>query len=80
MPTKTSWMNSMAVAALLLLVLSGCASSTLPLPPVISSSPKPTLLPASVSRIDPQSSQIWLREVENYLSEVDLLLSGETLK
>lgn len=68
------------VAALLLLSLAGCASNTPTMPPVIASRPQPTPLPASVSRIDPQSSQPWLREVESFLSEADLLLNGETTK
>ena len=61
-------------------MLSGCASSSLPSPPVIGTKPQATPLPASVSRIDPQSSQAWLREVESYLSEVDLLLKDEMPK
>lgn len=73
--TKRSWPRSTAAAALLLVMLSGCASSSLPTSPVIASRPQPTPLPASVSRIEPQSSQAWLHEVESYLNEVDSLLS-----
>lgn len=80
MPTKRNWPCSMAGAALLLAMLSGCASSSPPSPPVIGTKPQATPLPASVSRIDPQSSETWLREVESYLSEVDSLLSSETPK
>lgn len=80
MPTKRNWPCSMAAAALLLVMLSGCASNLPPLPPVIRTKPQATPLPASVSQIDQQSSQTWLREVESYLSEVDLLLSSETPK
>ncbi|TWD86372.1 hypothetical protein FB547_104316 [Variovorax beijingensis] len=70
----------MAVAALLLAMLSGCASSLLPSPPVIGTKPQATPLPASLSRIDPLSWEAWLREVESYLSEVDSLLSSEMPK
>lgn len=80
MPMKRNWPQSKAVAALLLAMLTGCANSLPPMPPVIASRLQPTPLPASVSRIDPQSSQTWLREVESYLNEVDSLLSSETLK
>ena len=78
MLTNRRWPRSMSAAALLLAMLSGCASSTLPTPPVIGTKPQPTPLPASASRIDPRSSQGWLREVESYLNEVDSLLSSET--
>lgn len=80
MPTKRSWLCWMAAAALLLAMLSGCASNMQPSPPVIGTKPQATPLPASVSRIDPQSSRPWLHEVESYLSEVDSLLRGETTK
>lgn len=80
MPTKRNWPCSMAAAALLLAMLSGCASNTPHTPPVIASRPQPTPLPASVSQIDPQSSQPWLHEVESFLTEVDSLLKGETTK
>jgi len=80
MPMKRSWLPLRAGAALLLAMLTGCASSLRPTPPMIASRPQPTPLPASVSRIDPQSSQAWLREVESYLNEVDSLLSSETPK
>lgn len=80
MLTKRSWPCWTAVAALLLPMLSGCASSLPPTPPVIGTRPQATPLPASVLRIDPQSSQVWLREVASYLNEVDLLLSSETQK
>ncbi|RQO54543.1 hypothetical protein DBV14_12915 [Variovorax sp. KBW07] len=49
-------------------------------PLVIANKPQPTPLPASASRIDPQSSQAWLHEVESYLTEVGSLLSNETPK
>ncbi len=80
MPTKRNSRISTAVAVLLLAMLSACASNSPTMPPVIGTKPQVTALPASVLRIDPQSSQEWLREVENYLSEVDSLLSSETLK
>ncbi len=80
MSTKRSWPHWMAAAALSLLSVTGCASNMLATPPVIGSKPQPTPLPASVSRIDPQSSQPWLLEVESFLSEVDSLLSGGTTK
>lgn len=80
MPTKRNSPCSMAAVALLLAMLSGCASNSLPSPPVIGTKPQATPLPASVSRIDPRSSETWLREVESYLSEVDSLLSSETPK
>jgi hypothetical protein len=69
------------VAALLtLLLLNACAASSPPLPPVIAKQPEVTPLPASVSRIDPQSSQVWLLKVESYLRKVDELSKTETLK
>jgi len=80
MSTKPASRRWLVGAALLLLNLAGCASSTPPMPPVIASRPQPTPLPASVSRIDPQSSLPWLREVESFLSEADSLLKGETTK
>lgn len=77
MPTKTASRYWSAVAALLLLILTGCASNPPPSPPVIASRPQPTPLPACVSRIDPQSSKAWLREVESYLNEVSSLVFSE---
>jgi len=38
------------------------------------------LLPASVSQIDPRSSQTWLHEVQRYFEAVESSLSNETLK
>lgn len=70
----------LSAGMLLIAVLSGCASSSPTTPPVIGTKPQATPLPAFVSQIDPRSSQTWLREVESYLSEVDLLLKAETLK
>ncbi|WP_157609092.1 hypothetical protein [Variovorax sp. Root411] len=35
-------------------------------------------LPASVSRIEPRSSEIWLREVQRYFEAVESSLSSET--
>lgn len=80
MPTKRSWLLSTVAAALLPAMLSGCASSSQPSPPVIGTKPQATPPPASVLRIDPQSSQPWLHEVESFLNEADLLLRGETTK
>lgn len=80
MPTKPASHIWTAVAVLLLLIVTGCASSSPPTSPVIASRPQPTPLPASVSRIDLQSSQPWLHEVESFLNEVDSLLKGETTK
>ncbi|MBN8754948.1 MULTISPECIES: hypothetical protein [Variovorax] len=80
MHTKQASKRWPAAAALLLLILAGCASITPTTLPVIASRPQPTSLPASVSRIDPQSSQPWLLEVESFLSEADSLLKGETTK
>lgn len=80
MPTKRNWQCSTAAAALLLAMLNGCASNSPPTPPVIGTKPQATPLPASVSRIDPQSSQAWLHEVESFLNEVESLLKEETPK
>ncbi|AGU48832.1 hypothetical protein VAPA_1c17240 [Variovorax paradoxus B4] len=80
MPTKRSWPCSMAAAALLLAMLSGCASSSPTTPPVIGAKPQATPLPASVSQIDPRSSEAWLREVQSYFEAVDSSLSSETRK
>jgi len=80
MPTKPASRIWMAVAVLSLLIVTGCASSSPPTSPVIASRPQLTPLPASVSRIDPQSSQPWLHEVESFLNEVDSLLKGEITK
>lgn len=63
-------------AALLTLTTTGCAGSTEPTPPVIASRPQLTSLPASVSRIDPQSLQPWLHEVESFLNEGRLVVEG----
>ena len=80
MPTKLASQSWTAVAVLSLLIMTGCASSSPPTSPVIASRPQPIPLPASVSRIDPQSSQPWLLEVESFFNEVDSLLKGETMK
>ena len=80
MHTKHASRRWMTVAALLMLSLGGCVSNTPTTPPVIASRPQPTPLPASVSRIDPKSSQQGLHAVESYLNEVDSLLKGETTK
>lgn len=80
MPTKRNWPRSTAAAVLLLVMLSGCASSSPPSPPVIGTKPQATPLPASVSQIDPRSSQTWLREVQSYFEAVDSLLSSGTPK
>ncbi|SEM25906.1 hypothetical protein SAMN05518845_11949 [Variovorax sp. YR750] len=69
-----------SAAVLLLLIVTGCATSTPTTSPVIGAKPVATPLPASVSRIDPQSSQPWLYEVETFLKEADSLLKGETTK
>ena len=80
MDTRTPFTAWKASALLLHLMLSACAASLPPSPPVIVKQPEPTPLPASVSRIDPQSSQTWLLKVENYFRKVDSLSKDETLK
>ncbi len=67
-------------ALMMLLVLSACAASSPPPPPVIARPPEATPLPASVSRIDPNSSQQLLRKVDSYLLKLDALSLGETPK
>lgn len=78
MPTKPASRMFRTAALLMLLLLSACAASSPPSPPVIAKQPEATPLPASVSRIDPQSSQIWLLKVETYLQKVDGLSKAET--
>ena len=80
MHTKESCPCWLSAGMLLIAMLSGCASYSPTSPPVIGAKPQAIPLPASVSRIDPRSSETWLREVESYLSEVDSLLSSETPK
>ena len=67
-------------ALAMLLTLSACASSSPPPPPVIAPRPVATPLPASVSQIDPSSSQPLLQRVESYLQKLDVLSRGETPK
>ncbi len=76
MPTKRNWPYSMAAAALLLAMLSGCAISSPPSPPVIGTKPQATPLPVSVLRIEPQSSEAWLHEVQSYFEAVESSLSS----
>ncbi len=67
------------LAALLMpIALSACAASSPPAPPVIAKRPEATPLPASVSRIDPKSSELLLQKVDNYLLKLDALSLGET--
>ena len=80
MHTKPASRPFRTAALLMLLTLSGCAVNSPPSPPVIAKQPEATPLPASVSRIDPQSSQTWLLKVEHYLQRVDELSRVETLK
>lgn len=80
MPTKLASGRWTSAAVLLLLSATGCASNMPTTLPVIGTKPAATPLPASVLRIDPQSSQPWLREVESFLREADSLLKGETTK
>ena len=80
MTTKRNWPHSMIAAALLPAMLSGCASSSPPSPFVIGTKPQATPPPASVSRIDPQSSRAWLREAQGYFEAVESSLSSETAK
>lgn len=67
-------------ALTLLLALTACASSSPPLPPVIAKRPEATPLPASVSQIDPKSSELLLQRVESYLRKLDKLSLGEMPK
>lgn len=78
MCTKKNWWFSMGVAALLSTVLIGCVSSLPPSPPVIGMRPQLTPLPVSVLRIDPQSSQTWLHEVQSYFEAVESLSNSGT--
>ncbi len=80
MDMKTPSRASKASAMLLLLTLGACAASLPPTPPEIVRPLEPTPLPASVSRIDPKSSQIWLEKVESYFRKVDSSLKDETPK
>lgn len=77
MPTKRKWLYSTVAAALLPAMLSGCASSSLPSPPVIGMKPQATPLPVSVSRIESRSSEAWLHEVQSYFELVESSLSSE---
>lgn len=80
MDTRTPFMAWKVSALLMPLMLAACAASSPPTPPEIVRPPELTPLPASVSRIDPQSSQIWLQRVESYFRRVDSSLGGETQK
>ena len=80
MDTKTPCRAWKVSALLMPLMLAACAASSPPTPPEIGKQPEGTPLPASVSRIDPQSSQTWLLKVENYFRKVDSLSKDETLK
>lgn len=80
MPTKPASRPFRTAALLMPIVLSACAASSPPAPPVIAKQPEATPLPASVSRIDPNSSQALLRKVDNYLLRLDALSKGETPK
>lgn len=80
MDSRTQCIRSRLAAMLIAAMLSACAASSQPMSPVIGAKPQPTPLPASVSRIDPKSSQAWLKEVEDYLRQVDEWLSGEMPK
>lgn len=77
MDTKTPCRAWKVSALLMPLMLAACAASSPPTPPEIVRQPEPTPLPASVSQIDPQASQTWLRKVENYFQKVDSLLANE---
>lgn len=80
MSTKLASRPFKTAALLMLLMLSACAASSPPSPPVIAKQPQATPLPASVSRIDPLSSQTWLQKVEIYLQKVDELSKAGTPK
>lgn len=80
MPTKRNWLRSTVAAALLPAMLTGCASSSPPSPPVIGAKWQATPLPASVSLIEPRFSEAWLREVQSYFELVESSLSGATPK
>lgn len=80
MDTKTASTAWKVSAMLPLLMLAACAANSPPTPPEIGKQPEVTPLPASVLRIDPQSSQMWLLKVENYFRKVDSLSKDETLK
>lgn len=78
--TPESFRRWKLAAPMMLLMLAGCPASLPTTPPVIAKQPEATPLPASVSRIDPKSSQALLRKVDNYLSKLDALSKGETPK
>ena len=80
MDTRTPFTAWKASALLLHLMLSACAASLPPSPPVIVKQPEPTPLPASVLQIDSKSSQLWLEKVESYFRKVDSSLKDETPK
>ena len=80
MPTHRSFKRWKLVVLTMPIALAGCSASLPSAPPVIAKQPEATPLPASVSRIDPKSSQALLRRVDNYLSRLDELSKGETPK
>lgn len=80
MSTPGSFKRWRLAVLMMPLVLTGCFASLPPAPPVIAKQPEATPLPASVSRIDPKSSQALLRKVDNYLLRLDALSKGETPK
>lgn len=80
MSTPGSFKRWRLAAPMMLLMLAGCPASLPTTPPVIAKQPEATPLPASVSRIDPEASQLWLQKVQAYFLKVDALLSSETPK
>lgn len=80
MPTKPNSKLWRLAALLMLITVAGCQASLPPAPPVIGRKPKATPLPASVSLIDPKSSQAWLTKASSYLSKAEALSKRETPK
>jgi len=68
------------MCALSLSALTGCSSAPTAEPPLIARKPKPTPLPAAISRIKPQPSTASLQKASEWSQNSEALLNSETPK
>lgn len=80
MPTPNVRRTALLLIVLALLIVTGCAASLPPTPPLVGRKVQLTPLPADVTQIEPGASAGYLRKLSDFRTKVNALSDSATTK